>query len=96
MLTLPFLDTSLTSTTRKTTEKATEKVTEKKIGATGRSIIEAMEEIPYITIAELATHLNRSTSAIEKQLAKLQAMGRVQRIGSDKGGHWETTVHRAE
>jgi len=96
MLTLPFLDTSLTSTTRKTTEKATEKATEKKIGATGRSIIEAMEEIPYITIAELATHLNRSTSAIEKQLAKLQAMGRVQRIGSDKGGHWETTVHRAE
>jgi len=95
MLTLPFLDTSLTSTTRKATEKATEKVTEKKIGATGRSIIEAMEENPYITIAELAKHLNRSTSAIEKQLAKLQAMGRVQRIGSDKGGHWET-VYQSE
>jgi len=47
------------------------------------------KDTPPINIAELAEALNRSTSAIEKQISKLQELEQIRRIGPDKGGHWE-------
>jgi ATP-dependent DNA helicase RecG len=48
-----------------------------------------MQDNPHTTIAELAENLNLSTRAIEKQIAKLQELDRIRRVGSDKGGRWE-------
>ncbi|WP_410522724.1 HTH domain-containing protein [Pedobacter sp. BS3] len=42
-----------------------------------------------ITIKELAEQLNISTRAVEKNIAKLKTIGILERIGSDKGGHWK-------
>lgn len=42
-----------------------------------------------ITIKELAEQLNLSTRAIEKIISKLKSENRIERIGSDKGGHWK-------
>jgi len=48
-----------------------------------------MRTNPSITIAELATELGRSTTAIENQLAKLKTHQLIRRVGPDKGGYWE-------
>jgi ATP-dependent DNA helicase RecG len=88
-------------TTQKTTVKTTEKTTEKSgektrvktekipVGPTAIAIMQAMQHNPTITIAELAGNLNRSTSAIEKQVAKLRDLEHIRRVGPDKGGYWE-------
>ncbi|MEA1928767.1 MAG: winged helix-turn-helix transcriptional regulator, partial [Candidatus Auribacterota bacterium] len=44
---------------------------------------------PQLTISELAQRINRSNSAIERAIRKLQKSGRLKRIGPDKGGHWQ-------
>jgi len=69
--------------------EGTEKPTEKHIGKTGVKIIQVMRENPDVTIDDLAEKLSRSTSAIEKQIAKLKDLEVIQRVGPDKGGHWE-------
>jgi ATP-dependent DNA helicase RecG len=52
-------------------------------------IIELMKNNPNITIAEIAEELNKSTRAIELQIAKLQEQEKIKRAGHDKGGYWE-------
>lgn len=44
---------------------------------------------PETTAREIARVLGLTLRAVEKQISKLQESGRLQRIGSDKGGHWE-------
>ena len=61
----------------------------KRIGKTGTAIVKAMRENPEITIDELAEKLNRSTSAIEKQIRTLREEEVIGRVGPAKGGHWE-------
>lgn len=48
-----------------------------------------MRKNSFITIPELAEELGKTTRAIEKQIAKLQANGQLKRIGPTKRGHWE-------
>lgn len=66
---------------QKSTRKSTQKSTQK--------IIELMQNDPAITIAELALHVGITEWAIKKQIRKMKAQGRIQRIGPDKGGHWQ-------
>lgn len=61
--------------------KSSEKSSEK--------ILRMMSEQPTITTALIAQQIGISTRAVDKQIAKLKASGRLQRIGADKGGHWE-------
>ncbi|MCK9567303.1 MAG: winged helix-turn-helix transcriptional regulator [Methanothrix sp.] len=58
---------------------------------TSQKIIELMQNDPVITIADLALHIGITERAIKMQIEKLKAQGRIQRIGPDKGGHWQTT-----
>ena len=51
-------------------------------------IIEMIAENRNITIPEMADRLEKSTRAIEKQVAKLKLNGTISRIGPDKDGHW--------
>lgn len=64
--------------------KVTEKVTE-----TQQKIIEAIKSNPYLTQTELADIIGVSRMHINKNMAKLQNMGLIRRVGPDKGGHWE-------
>lgn len=52
-------------------------------------ILRIMAEQPTITTAILAKEIGISTRAVDKQIAKLKALGQLQRVGADRGGHWE-------
>lgn len=69
----------------KSSEKSSEKGSEK----SSEKILRMMAEQPTITTALIAQKIGISTRAVDKQIAKLKALGRLQRIGADKGGHWE-------
>ena len=65
----------------KSSVKTTQKTTQK--------IIELIKVNREITTEEMAILLNRSRSAIAKQIAKLKKQNKLKRIGPDKGGYWE-------
>lgn len=62
-------------------EKSSEKSSEK--------IIALMKEEPELSAKDIATRLELTPRAIEKQIASLKKSGRIKRIGPAKGGHWE-------
>ncbi len=65
-------------------ERADQKTSEK----TSEKMLSLMKQDPDITISVIAEALGKSTRAIEMQLANLKALGKIERIGPDKGGHW--------
>ncbi len=77
---------------KKVGEKVGEKVG-KKVGesltANQRSILALLQQNPRMSARALAEHIGISSRKIEQNIAKLKALGRLQRIGSAKGGHWE-------
>lgn len=73
-------------------KKASEKSSEKNQKGSEKSSEKIMRLIianTQITIKELAEQLKISTRAIEKNIAKLKAENRLERIGGDKGGYWK-------
>lgn len=54
-----------------------------------QKILSCLKMNPKMTILELASALNMSQSGIKKTLKSLKQTGLIQRIGPDKGGHWE-------
>jgi ATP-dependent DNA helicase RecG len=42
-----------------------------------------------MTLAEVATTIGKSLSAVERASAKLVKTGQLKRIGPQKGGYWE-------
>jgi ATP-dependent DNA helicase RecG len=54
-----------------------------------QKIMELMQGDLSITIGDLARNAGITDRTIEKQIEKLKAIGRIRRIGPDKGGHWE-------
>jgi len=76
-------------TTGDTLEKTLGITPEKKLEKTPEKILLLLKSHPDMSVAEIATHLNKSNSAIDRAIRKLKSEGRLKRIGSDKGGHWE-------
>jgi Fic family protein len=56
---------------------------------TSEKIIALLRENPRHTTRTLATAVGITAKGIEKQLARLKASGKIARIGSAKGGHWQ-------
>ena len=56
-----------------------------------QKILSAIQGNPFVTIRELQEETGLSESGVKKVLRQLKAEGLIQRIGSDKGGHWEVT-----
>lgn len=56
---------------------------------TPEKILAAMRHQADITIPELAHLLEKSESAVKRAIRKLRDAGQIERIGGDKGGHWE-------
>ena len=52
-------------------------------------IVELLRENPKHTTKTLAEAIGITTKGIEKQLSKLKSQGRIERIGSAKGGVWK-------
>jgi len=69
--------------------KGSEKSSVKGSEKSSVKIIELMKANRLITIAELSESLALSTRTIEKHIAKLKEDQRIERVGADKGGHWE-------
>jgi|CXWL01.1.fsa_nt_gi Fic family protein len=56
---------------------------------TGEQLLLLLRRQPTLTLAEVATLLNKSTSAIERTARKLRDAGRLHHVGPQKGVHWE-------
>jgi ATP-dependent DNA helicase RecG len=52
-------------------------------------ILQLLRDNPSMTLAEVATTIDKSLSAVERASTKLVNAGRLKRIGSKKGGHWD-------
>lgn len=65
-----------------------EQTVEKSSGKTADKITNQIRLNNEITIAQLAELVGVTTRTIERQLIKLQDLGIIERIGSDKTGHW--------
>ena len=63
-------------------------VVEESMEKTSEKILRLIEKNNAITILELAKMIGLTTRAIEKQIYKLQNENILERIGSDKSGHW--------
>ena len=72
-----------------TREKTKEKTREKTKEIIADKILAAIKANPGIKTRELMDICGLSDSGIEWNLRKLKAVGRLRRIGPDKGGHWE-------
>ncbi|HLP45325.1 MAG TPA: winged helix-turn-helix transcriptional regulator [Candidatus Kapabacteria bacterium] len=51
-----------------------------------------LKENPYITYDELSEKLKKDRDTIRLNIKKLKALNLVERIGSDKKGHWSVKL----
>lgn len=79
----PFLDSA--------SVKVGEKVGEK-LSVNQAKILEILAAEPFLSAAALAQRLGISSRKIEENLSALKAKGRLHRVGSDRGGHWEVVA----
>ena len=56
---------------------------------TSDRLLTLLKNHPHLTQTGMSNALGINRSAIQKQISKLKAAGRLRRIGPDKGGHWE-------
>jgi predicted HTH transcriptional regulator len=52
-------------------------------------ILAALAHEPRLSAKQVAGLLSKNTRTIERQLKALREQGRIQRVGSDKTGHWQ-------
>lgn len=75
--------------------KSSEKSTEKRARGTEKKrkssewIVELMEKDASVTAEQMAEMIGISPRAVEKHIANLKSKGIIDRVGPDKGGHWE-------
>jgi Fic family protein len=71
-------------------EKSGQKTVVRKSGQKKWSeVLELIKENPNITRVELSDTLGINPSAIQRHIQKLKTDGLIERIGGDKGGHWQ-------
>jgi ATP-dependent DNA helicase RecG len=61
---------------------------------TAETILKHIAEKPETTYAELAEKMSLSSKTIQRYVGKLKNAGRLKRIGSGRGGHWEVRETR--
>lgn len=66
----------------------TGKSREKRSGSREK-IVELLSRDGSLTAVALAARIGITPKAVEKQIARLKADGLIERIGPDKGGHWQ-------
>ncbi len=79
-------------TSRKVVDKVVEGVVEKvveKLSSNQQKIVNTVSKYPDISAQGLAKLIGISPRKIQDNIAKLKDIGVLERIGPDKGGHWE-------
>ena len=56
---------------------------------TTEKTIRILEKRPYVTAAQLADELGITVDGVDYNIRKLKRLGRIVRIGGNKGGYWE-------
>ena len=77
---------------RKPTEKPTDKPTDKpteKLSKNQQKIIQLLIQNQKITSNEIALNIGIRADSVRDNLLKLKSLGKIRRIGPDKGGYWE-------
>lgn len=74
---------------RVTVFKSSQKTRVKTRAETRDTMLRLIKENPSITRKELANLLNLTVKGIDWNIKQLKDAGILQRIGPDKGGHWE-------
>ena len=69
---------------QKVVEKVVEKITENQA-----SILKLIENNAHISAKEIAEIINISSRKVQENIAKLKALGILERIGAAKGGYWQ-------
>lgn len=75
----------IVETTTETTTETTAETTTK----TSELILDAITKNPYLTNKELAAICGITADGVYYQLKQLKTIGKIRRIGPNKGGHWE-------
>ena len=70
-------------------EKTSGKSAVKSAVKTPDQVLEVLGNHPDFTLQEVATHINKSLSLVEKTAAKLRKAGKLKYVGPQKGGHWK-------
>jgi len=58
-------------------------------GKTPSQILALLQDDHHLTVSEMAKHLSKSESAVNRAIQKLQSARRLRRAGSRKAGYWE-------
>jgi ATP-dependent DNA helicase RecG len=80
----------------KDTEKVGERLVDElveRLVENQKKILDLMKKDPYISKKELSLKVGISSTAIDKNIISLKRKGLLQRIGADRGGHWEVVVN---
>jgi len=78
--------------TEKVTKKVTGKVTEKvtgKVTENQQIILNAIVKNPHLSSKDLSFIVGISAVKIRENIAKLKAVGKIERVGPNKGGYWK-------
>ena len=73
-------------TAQETTQETAQEVVSKSVK---EQIVDLLNNNPNLTRRELVGILDKSDATIKEHIRNLQKEGRLERIGSTKGGHWE-------
>jgi ATP-dependent DNA helicase RecG len=71
-----------------TPERLPERLPEK-LGKTSQKIVDEIANNSAVTLGELSEKLKISRVAVKKHISKLKSLGRLERVGPDKGGYWK-------
>lgn len=84
-------DSDNTDNSKVSTQKSTQ-IDNNHIDSTQKStqkrILETLQTNPKASRSELAKIIGITEDGIKKQLAKLKEIGKIERIGPDRGGYW--------
>ncbi len=81
--------------TQKTAQKTTQKTTQKNfsLSSAQRGILKFLRENPTASRRMISEAISGITAdGIKYNLARLQEIGCLRRVGPDKGGHWEVVT----
>ena len=53
------------------------------------AIKEIMQENPVASAAQIAVKVGISVNGVQYHIKKMKASGEIERVGSDRGGHWK-------
>ena len=77
-----------------TLEKSSDKTVGETVGETVEKILQLMHENPPITMNQLSEETGLTRRGIEWNIKKLKEVGKLERIGPNRGGYWKVNKNK--